>query len=154
MEEYPNNRYGPLTATRHFAITRLYVGGVIWRDIEPGYERMPAALNTDSAMEYRCLIDTGANWCSVTRDVAEELDLVEFDAPSPATLGQPQEGVESVRAAIITVVVGRQAIPAPTYINLPQVSGDQYDVLIGTTVLQCLQFTYDGPDGTYSIGPF
>jgi len=105
-------------------------------------------------VEYRCLIDTGADWCSVSTEVADELGLIEFDAPSPTTLGQPQEGLKLRRAAAITVVVGRLAIYAPAYINLPRVSGDQYDVLIGTTVLRYLRFTYNGPDGTYSIGPF
>ena len=149
-----DNRYGPLTVTRHLAITKLHVGGVIWGDTEPGYDRLPDATDPGSAVEYWCLIDTGADWCSVSTEVADELGLIKFDAPSPTTLGQPQEGLELRRAAIITVVVGRQAISAPAYINLPRVSGDRYDVLIGTTVLQYLRFTYDGPDGTFSIGPF
>ena len=149
-----DNRYGPLTEARRLAITRLHVGSVIWGDTEPGYDRPPAATDPGSAVEYRCLIDTGADWCSVSTEVADELGLIGFDAPNPATLGQPQEGLALRRAAVITVVVGRQAIAAPSYINLPRVSGDPYDVLIGTTVLRYLRFTYDGPDGTYSIGPF
>jgi len=150
-----DNRYGSLTVTRHFVITKLPVAGVIWGDTEPGYDRLPAAADPGSAVEYRCLIDTGGDWCSVSSQVADELGLIEFDAPSPTTLVQPQGGLGLRRAALITVVVGKQAIPAPAYINPTQFSDtDRYDVLIGTTVLQYLRFTYNGPEGTYSIGPF
>lgn len=149
-----DNRYGSLTPTRHLAITKLSVGGVIRGDTEPGYDRPPAAFDPDSVVEYSCLIDTGADWCSVSRVVADELGLIEFDAPSPTTLGQPQEGLDLRKGAWITVVVGERVFFAPAYISLPRISGDQYDVLIGTTVLRHLRFTYDGPDGTFSIGPF
>lgn len=148
-----DNRYGALTETRRFAITRLRVGGVNWGDTEPSYNRMPAA-DPDSAAEYRCLIDTGADWCSVSTEVVDELGLIEFEAPPPTTLGPPQEGLDLRRGADITVVVGKQIIVAPAYIGIPRVPDEQPDVLIGTWVLRHLRFTYDGLDGTYSIGPF
>jgi hypothetical protein len=153
--EDDDNRYGILTEHRRFAMTNLRVGGVDWADTEPAWNRMPAP-DPDSAVEYRCHIDTGSDWCAVSEEVAGELGLKEFDAPSPTTLSLPQEGQEQRRGTCITVVVGRQTIVAPAYIGLPQMPLDEEhrDVLIGTWVLRRLRFTYDGPDGTYSIGPF
>jgi hypothetical protein len=153
MEE--DNRYGALTEDRRFAMTRLCVGTVIWGDTEPGWNRMPVPY-PDSAVEYRCHIDTGADWCSVTTEAAGELDLIEFDAPPPTTLAHPREGLVPRRGACITVVVGSQVIVAPAYIGLPPLPNqdEQRHVLIGTWVLRHLRFTYDGPDRTYSLGPF
>ncbi len=144
---------GFLTENRHFAIIDLPVGGVIWGDTGPGYNRAPAAMDPSSAVPVRCLIDTSANWCAVSRQVADDLSLTPFDVPRPATLGSPQEGRQSLPAACITIVVGRRAVAAPAYINIPPVSGDRYDVLIGTTVLRYFRFTYDGPGGAFSLGP-
>jgi hypothetical protein len=148
-----DNRYGPLSEAHRFALAKLHVGGVIWGNTEPSYNRLPTA-DPGSAVEHWCLIDTGADWCAVSRDVVDELGLIEFGAPAPTTLGQPPEEQEQRRAADITVIVGRQAILAPAYTDLPRVSGERYDVMIGTWVLRHLRFTYDGLVGTYSIGPF
>lgn len=147
------NRYGPLSENHRFAVAKLLVGGVIWGDVEPSYEGLPT-VDPGSAVEYWCLIDTGADWCVVTSEVVEELGLIEFDAPSPTTLGKPPEEQELRKAVVITVVVGRQTILAPAYTNLPSGSSDGYNVLIGTWVLRHLRFSYDGPDGIYGIGPF
>lgn len=70
---------------------------------------------------------------------------------SPGTRSGPYLG--GTRQTCITVVVGRRDLPAPAYLRTPAVSGDRYDVLIGTTVLRYLRFTYDGPEGDFSLGP-
>jgi hypothetical protein len=145
---------GDLTEVRRFAITELRVGGVDWGETEPAWNRMPAP-DPDTAVEYRCHIDPGSDWCAVSEEVADELGLREFDAASPTTLSHPQEGLEQRRGTCITVVVGRQTFVAPAYIGLPRMplAEERRDVLIGTWVLRHLRFTYDGPDGTYSIRP-
>jgi len=141
-----------MTKERHLAITDLRVGGVIWGDTEPGYIRAPAP-DPSSAVRVRCLIDTGANWCVVSTRLVDDLSLITFDAPPPVTLGPPQERQEPFPATCITVVVGRRALSAPAYIRMLPVSADRYDALIGTTVLQFFRFTYDGPEGAFSLGP-
>ncbi len=148
-----NYLHGCLDEARRFAVINLAVGGVIWGDTEPGYDRAPAATNPNSAVPVRCLIDTGANWCFVSRQVADDLRLIPFDAAPPATLGPPKGEREPVLGACITVAVGRFAVPAAAYIGIPPVSGDQYDVVIGTNVLRHFRFTYDGPEGAFSLGP-
>jgi hypothetical protein len=144
--------HGSLTESRHFAVTDLLVGGVIWGDTKPGYNRAPTT-DPNSAVTLRCLIDTGANWCAVSRQVVDDLSLITFDAPPPATLGPPKKGQGPVPATCITAVISGRALPAAAYISIPLVSDDRYDVVIGTTVLQYFRFTYDGPQEAFSLWP-
>jgi hypothetical protein len=144
---------GSLTEDNRFAIIDLRVGSVVWGDIEPGYNRRPVSADRNFTVSGKCLIDTGANWSFVSRQVADNLRLRIFDGPPPSILGPPQKEQKPRPAAWITVLVGDVAVPVQAYIDIPPVSGDQYDALIGTNVLRNFRFTYDGPEKTFCLGP-
>jgi hypothetical protein len=144
---------GPLTEDNRFAIIDLRIGGVVWDDIEPGFNRRPVSADRNFTVGGRCLIDTGANLSFVSRQVAKDLRLSILDGPPPSTLGSPPEEQDPRPAAWITVMVGNIAVPVQAYIDVPPVSGDQYDALIGTNVLRNFRFTYDGPEKTFCLGP-
>ena len=52
---------GSLTEANRFVIIDLRIGGVVWGDIEPGYNRRPVSADRNFTVSGRCLIDTGAN---------------------------------------------------------------------------------------------
>lgn len=146
-------RQGLLTNNDRFAITNLPIGGVIWGNLQPRWnpEREPAA-DSSSTIPAECLIDTGANWSFVSRQIANGLGLNTFDGPPPTLLEQPKEHQEPALATWITVVIGRLAIPTPAYVGIPPNSSAR-DAVIGTFVLRLCRFTYNEPLREFTLGP-
>ena len=131
----------------------LAVGSVIWGDRKPSYDQAPGT-DPSSAVSRRCMIDTGANWCYVSQQLVKDLGLIVFDAPPPVTAGTPpKDGDKPVLATCITVVIGAAALPAAAYVGLRPISDTPCDVLLGTNFLRYFRFIYDGPSGTFRLGP-